>query len=81
MAAAYRPDEISTGQMKRLAEHIEEYLDLFEHIMVVPPELIKERRNVIDPSIKTVRQLIKKLKNGDKGVFRDIDDDDDLPFK
>ena len=59
--------------MKQLAEHINEYLDVLEEVMVIPEELIKDEE-LIKAALKRSRKLVRKLREGDKSVFKDMDD-------
>jgi endonuclease IV len=69
----YDPDNITPEAMRALAKHIEDYLELYEEVLIIPEEIIY-KKNQIDEAIKTVKKLIKKLRNGDSGVFKDADE-------
>lgn len=67
---------ISKGDMIRLAEHIEDYLEIFMEVFIIPDQLLNREDEIYD-SIKTVKKLIKKLQRGDTSVF---DDEEDIEF-
>ena len=67
---------ISKGDMIRLAEHIEDYLEIFMEVFIIPDQLLNREDEIYD-SIKTVKKLIKKLRKGDTSVF---DDEEDIEF-
>ena len=70
----FDPDNIKKEDMELLADHIEEYLNLFREVMVIPDELYEKYKDRIKESIKRTEQLIKKLRKGDKSVFKDEDE-------
>ncbi len=70
----FDPRNITNKEMKNLADHFEEYTDQFFSIMVIPREIIDKTKEPIENSRKLVSKLIKKLKEGDKNVFRDEDE-------
>lgn len=63
-------DDISKVDMLNLADHIEKYLMLFEDIMIIPEEF-KINEKDVQIAKKNVRKLIKKLRKGDKSVFKE----------
>ena len=67
---------ISKNDMIRLAEHIEDYLEIFMEVFIIPDQLLNREDEIYD-SIKTVKKLIKKLQKGDTSVF---DDEEDIEF-
>jgi len=69
----FDPENITKDDMKQLAEHINEYLDVLEEVMVIPEELIKDEE-LIKAALKRSRKLVRKLREGDKSVFKDMDD-------
>lgn len=60
--------------MEDLANYIEEYLELFLEVMVIPDEIIDECKGDFDEAIMRTRKLIKKLKKGKTSVFNDADE-------
>lgn len=74
----FDPNNVDKKEMIKLADHIEEYLDLFKEVMIIPDEIYREHGDKIKESIKRTEQLIKKLRKGDRSVFKDLDDDN--PF-
>lgn len=67
-------DGISKEDMKKLANHIENYIDVLEHVMIIPDGVIKDQQDQIKQGIKTSKKLIEKLRKGDKSVFKDEDE-------
>jgi hypothetical protein len=70
----FDPDNISKEDMRKLAEHIEEYVDTLEEVMIIPEELQKEYGDRIHDGLKVTRKLIEKLRKGDRSVFKDKED-------
>lgn len=70
----FDPENITKEQMRYLADHIEGHVNYFESIMIIPDEIYNECKKEIDEGMKRAKKLIKKLRNGDKSVFKDIDD-------
>lgn len=67
----FDPDDITRGDMEKIAFHIEEYLDLLESVMIIPEEIMKDHGDKIRRGIEVSRKLVKKLKKGDRSVFLD----------
>ena len=74
MRDVFDPDNISKEDMNRLADAIENYITLLEEIMIIPEEIIDECGDDVEEGIKRSKKLIKKLRNGDKSVFKDSDE-------
>lgn len=70
----FDPAHITKEDMRRVADHIEEYLEQLQDVMIIPDELIDECKEEIDEGIKRTKKLIKKLRKGDRSVFKDVDD-------
>lgn len=66
----FSSENISDTDMKNLADHIEKYLFLFEDIMIIPEEF-KINEKDVQSAKKIVRKLIKKLRKGDRSVFKE----------
>ena len=64
------PVDISKSSLKYLGEEIEQYLNLFLNVMIIPKHL-KHNKKELDKAIKTVQKLIKKLKKGDRSVLKE----------
>lgn len=64
------PVDISKSSLKYLGEEIEQYLNLFLNVMIIPKHL-KHNKKELDEAIKTVQKLIKKLKKGDRSVLKE----------
>ena len=69
----FDPENITNRDMEQLADNIEEYLDVLEEVMVIPEELIKDEE-LIKAALKRSRKLVRKLRDGDRSVFKDVDD-------
>ncbi len=65
------PNSITKNDMENLADGIEEYLDCLKDIIIFPDELKREVKPKMKRAMKTVEELIKKLRKGDKSVFKD----------
>lgn len=63
---------ITDKDMKELANAIEDYIELFEEIMIIPKELKKDKKE-INEALELSKKLVKKLKKGDRSVFKDCD--------
>ena len=70
----FDPRYVTKDDMNNLAEHIEEYVEQLESIMIIPDDIAEKYEDQIKEGIKQARKLISKLKKGDKSVFKDIDD-------
>ncbi len=67
----FDPEDISKEEMEKIAEMIEEYLNLLEDVMIIPEELYETHHERIEKGINVTKKLIKKLKKGDRSVFND----------
>lgn len=72
----FDPKTVSRDDLKALGEHIENYIDELERVMIIPEEIMEEYGDQIKEGIKRTRKLISKLKKGDTSVFRDDYDDE-----
>lgn len=70
----FDPDNIKKSDMNRLADVIEEYIDTLQSVMIIPDELLDSSEDKIHESIRRANKLIKKLRNGDRSVFKDSDE-------
>lgn len=73
MYDTFHIDNVTKEDMKNLAQQISQYLNELERSMIIPEELMDEYGNEIKEGIKRTKKLIKKLKDGDKSVFKDFD--------
>ena len=64
------PDEISKKDMRRFGDQLEAWLNFSKKYVIIPDELQHEKYK-IDIAVKKVKKLIKKLRKGDKSIFRD----------
>jgi hypothetical protein len=65
--------KMSKDEMATLAQHIEDYLEVFLEVFIIP-DYLRDQEDKIYESIQTVKKLIKKLRKGDPSVFSDLDD-------
>ena len=72
--ADFDPDNITKQDMKNLADGIEGYLFVLKEIMVFPKEIQKEISKPMKESIKVVEELVKRLRKGDRNVFKSEDE-------
>lgn len=70
----FDPRDIRREDMEFLAQHIQEYLELLEEVMIIPDEIMDEHGDEIKEGIKRTKKLIEKLKKGDRSVFKDEDE-------
>jgi hypothetical protein len=63
-------NDLSTADMKLLANIIDEYIMVLEEVMIIPEEIIRDKEEK-DEAMKLVKKIIKKLRAGDKSVFND----------
>lgn len=66
----FSKENYSKTSMRLLAKSISDYLTLFEDIMIIPKELKNSKKDVQEAK-KIIKKLIKKLRNGDRSVFKD----------
>lgn len=71
---SFSPDTISKEDMRRLADHIETFIDTLEEVMIIPEDIMKEYGERINNGIDVSRKLIQKLRKGDRSVFKDEED-------
>lgn len=74
MANTFDPHNIKQSEMNKLADAIEEYLDVLEKVIIIPEEMKKDCEEKIKEGIKRTEKLIKKLRKGDTSVFKDEDE-------
>lgn len=63
---------ITEQDMRELGNAIDDYLELFEEIMIIPEELKKNKKE-INEALELSKKLVKKLKKGDRSVFKYCD--------
>lgn len=73
MYNTFDSDNVTKKDMIKLADHIEEYISELESMMIIPEEIYDEYAERIDSGIKRCKKLIKKLRKGDKSVFKEMD--------
>jgi len=64
---------VTKDDMKDLAQQISQYLRELERSMIIPDEIMEEYGKEIEEGIRRTKKLIKKLRDGDKSVFKDYD--------
>lgn len=70
----FDPDDISKSSMNKLADHIEEYINMLEEVMIIPSDMMEDHEKRINKALEVSRKLIKKLRKGDSSVFKDAED-------
>lgn len=68
------PENIRQSDMDRLADAIETYLHELESVMIIPEDLLEDHGDEMKRSITLTKKLIKKLRKGDRSVFKDPED-------
>ena len=66
----FDPRNIRKKDMDKLADAIEDYIDLLKNIMIIPDNIKDKHEDEIKGAIKIAQKLIKKLRNGDTSVFK-----------
>ena len=74
MYNTFDPESVSKEDMKKLAEHIEEYIEQLKSVMIIPDDVAAEHGDEIVEGLKRTKKLISKLKKGDRSVFKDATD-------
>lgn len=72
--SSFDPENIRKEDMAKLAEIIEEYIDQLESVMIIPEDVMRKHGDKIKEAIKRCKKLVKKLKKGDRSVFKDPDE-------
>lgn len=67
----FNPEDIKQTDMNRLADAMESYINELESVMIIPEELLEDNGEKIKRGIKEIKKLIKKLRKGDRSVFKD----------
>ena len=67
----FDPEDISQEDMDYIATQIEDYVNELEETMIIPEEIIEDVGDQIDEGIRRAKKLIKKLRKGDRSVFKD----------
>ena len=75
----FDPDDIRKEDMNHLADNIEEYITQLEEVMIIPDEMLDECEDQIKEGIKRSKKLVQKLRRGDRSVFKDSDDWNNIP--
>lgn len=70
----FDPHDIRQSDMNKLAEAIEEYLQVLNEVMVIPDEIKEDCEEQIKEGKKRTEKLIRKLRKGDISVFKDEDE-------
>ena len=65
------PEDITAQEMKDHSKHIKRYLKFYLECMIIPKSMGKKEVNKLKEDIDIVKELIKKLKNKDRSVFKD----------
>lgn len=64
------PEDISRRDMDAIADAIEDYLEVFTDVMIIPKGIDKDE---VQDALHMCRKLVKKLRHGDKDVFKGIE--------
>ena len=64
------PEDISRRDMDAIADAIEDYLEVFTDVMIIPKGIDKDE---VQDALHMCRKLVKKLRKGDKDVFKGIE--------
>lgn len=73
----FDPDNIKKEDMRKLADAIEEYRDNLLSVMVIPDEIMEDCKDRLKEGLRRTEKLIKKLRKGDKSIFKDEDEIND----
>lgn len=76
MEFTFDPENVKQSDMNKLADALEEYKDSLMTVMVIPDEIVKKDRKRLKNGFEVTEKLIKKLRKGDKSVFKEIDEND-----
>lgn len=71
---SFDPDDIRKEDMKQLADAIEEYRDSLMSVMVIPDDILEDCKDKFKEALRRTDKLIKKLRKGDKSIFKDADE-------
>lgn len=74
MEFTFDPENVKQSDMNKLADALEEYKDSLMTVMVIPDEIVKKDRKRLKNGFEVTEKLIKKLRKGDKSVFKEIDE-------
>lgn len=72
----FNPRDLSKSDMEELANSIESYIELLEEVMIFPEELEGNKKE-FEEAIKTSKKLVKKLREGNKNVFKNALEDEE----
>ena len=70
----FNPYDIKKSDCNKLADAIENYVELFEEVMIIPKEIKKKEEDEVKMALLETKKLIKKLRKGDTSVFKDADE-------
>jgi len=79
MSKEFDPENIRKSDMIRFADSLEEYLGEFTGVMIIPEDIDDKLKDNFSNGISVVEKLIKKLRKGDKSVFKSPDEWNTLP--
>lgn len=74
MRDVFDPDDVRKEDLNLFADHLEEYINLLEEVMIIPDEIMEKSGDKIKEGIKRTKKLINKLRKGDISVFKDADE-------
>lgn len=64
---------MSKFDMGVLADKIEKYLEILQDVFIIPDHLQGSEKKIRE-AMEVTEKLIKKLRKGDRSVFKDLDD-------
>ena len=67
----FDPSDITQEEMDYIADHIENYIDTLENMMIIPDDMKEKYEPEINEGIARSRKLIRKLRKGKRSVFND----------
>lgn len=67
----FDPSDITQDEMDFIADHIENFINNLEEIMIIPDDIKRDCEDEIEEGIERSKKLIKKLRKGKRSVFND----------
>lgn len=74
MRDEFNINDIRGKDMEKLADDIEDYIEVFKSIMIIPDDVKDKHEDDIKAAIKMSEKLIKKLRCHDTSVFKSPDE-------
>lgn len=70
----FDPDNIKQRDMDKLADEIENAMDVRESVLIIPNDFKDKDRREYDEAKRLIYELIRKLRKGKTSVFKDADE-------